>query len=163
MTAKKNDKADTTTVSTRFDDKQKTLLEGAAEAADCTVAKFVRDAALQWAVALVNSRGPSEVRLRLLAEMLVKHIYTAKAVSIKDDEGSIVGSVVQSPLYERVPVEDPDFPNFVTRINQDLVNEIKEATRTCGSEFARFFKEALFAENRGRVTYKPELNPDDYL
>ena len=50
MTAKKKNKADTTTVSTRFDDNQKELLEKAAEAADCTVAKFVRDAALQKAV-----------------------------------------------------------------------------------------------------------------
>lgn len=163
MTAEKNNKPDTTTVSTRFDDKQKELLEGAAEAADCTVAKFVRDAALQKAVAVLNACGPSEVRLRQLAKMLADHLYTAEAESIRDDENLVVGSVVVSPLYERVQVETQDSPMFVSQVDRKLANEIKEAARTCGSEFARFFKEALFAEKGDRVTYKPELNPDDYL
>jgi uncharacterized protein (DUF1778 family) len=167
MTArkKKSDKADTTTVSTRFDDKQKELLEEAAKAADCTVAKFVRDAALQKAVAVVNASGPSEVRLRQLAEKLVNHIYAATAESISDiEDGDVIaGYVVRSELYTSGWVKGPDGSRLVSHVNRNLANEIKEATRTCGPEFARFFKEALFAENRDCVAYKPELNPEDYL
>jgi uncharacterized protein (DUF1778 family) len=123
MTAKKNDKDDTTTVSTRFDDKQKELLEDAATAANCTVSKFVRDAALQKAVAVLNASGASEVRLRQLAKMLVSHLYAAEAELITDDEGLTVGYIVRSPLYERKQVETQDSPMFVSQVNQNLANE----------------------------------------
>jgi uncharacterized protein (DUF1778 family) len=156
--------AGTVTVGTRLEPKQKELVDEAARLSDCTPAKFIRDAALQRAVAVVNSSGPSEIRLRQLAGMLVKHIYAIEAYAVRDDEDFILGCVVQSPLYGKKTPDGPqDAPIFVYEVIQELAGEIKEATRTCGSEFARFFKEAMFAENRGRVTYKPELNPDDYL
>jgi uncharacterized protein (DUF1778 family) len=160
------EKAGTVTVGTRFDDNQKELLERAAKAANCTVAKLVRDAALQKAVAVVNSSGASEIRLRQLAEMLANHLSKAE-IEIRGEglvwDSTITALVVKSPLYEEVPAETKDGSMFLSKVNPKLEDEIKEATRTCGPEFARFFKEALFDENKHCGDYKLKLDPDEYL
>ena len=109
------EKTDTVTIGTRFDDNQKELLEEAAKAADCTVAKFVRDAALQKAVAVLNASGPSEVRLRQLANT-IKLVYASTFSQAPK-------AYLSSTPYR---VEDEPMGVIVQRLGSDvaLVNQV---------------------------------------
>ncbi len=156
---KKAKKAETSTVGTRFESRQREVVEQAAEIAGCSPARFIRDAAIERALSVVNASGPSEFRIRKLAAMLVDHLLRATVGEESDGEHTRQG--VQSALYY---VPNPaEGSNAGSGVDWQALREIREALNTCGTAFVRMLLDEWGGQGVQAEAYKPKIKPEDIL
>lgn len=81
------DKTSAVTLSTRVTAHQRGLIDRAAEVANQTPAKFVREAAVDRAVDVINAAGDSTAALRQLARVVVEQLRNPRIVEKWADDG----------------------------------------------------------------------------
>ena len=157
--AKKAKKAETMTVGTRFESRQREVVEQAAEIVGCSAAKFIRDAAIERALSVVNASGQSEYRLRKLAAMLIDHLLRVHIGEETDGRHTLEG--VESALYSVAnPAEGADAKGGA---NLRALHEIREALNTCGPAFVRMVLDEWQGQGKPAETYEPKIKAEDVL
>lgn len=168
--ASKPDEPKSESYSTRFDAKQRELIEQAAAIAGCSPAKLIREATVRRAADIVNSE--EGVQLRALAtsflapvlkptvvlecysghgeieentwEYTTHHQWSADDVKLGDEVSDVLGGKVEVPDYR-------------------VRAQIKTAMKACGSRFVEILLEQWAAIERGGTEYKPKVNADELL
>lgn len=169
-----------TSYSTRFDPKQRALIEQAAEILGCSPAKLIRESAVMRAAHVVNAGGPSGTALRELAWVVVRQLQNPtirqtwlidgdpeNPTTLETSYQELVTSEGQRELDETVQeyVEhgfhhDKTLPG---RPDKKELEQIRRALETSGTEFVRMLVEAWGTGGRGKAEYRPQVDVDEFL
>ena len=150
----------TSTYSTRFDARQRELIEQAAELKQWSPAKLIREAAISRAADIVNASGSSSPTLRHLARLVAKQL-DSPTVVYTTWSGEIGVEVPRIDLD--APVDDPRLADFnakfavANRPSPDDQDQIQTALQTCGESFIQMILEAWQALETGGNVYKPKV------
>ena len=150
----------TLTYSTRFDARQRELIDQAAKLKQWSPAKLIREAAISRAADIVNASGNSSPTLqhlaRLVAKQLVKPtlVFTdpIDAVGVEVDEVDLAKLMDDWSAY----ATNADFV-LANRPSPDDLSQIQTALRTCGESFIQMILEAWQALETGSDVYKPKV------
>ena len=164
-------------VSTRFSEKELSLLNQASDLLGLKVATFIRDSSVQKAVALINADGQRE-KLRVAARKLVDHLKNPRFSRTRvHDDGAEETDVITAYEYfhpdKGVQSEQELYDHFLLREGWDVgpwspitfslidLVEIKTAFETAGTVFTDIlnecWQESFFVNER----YEPKIKPSD--
>lgn len=165
--------AETFSVSTRFTDRERSLIERAAEQRNWTVAKLIREATLRRAADIINTSEGRELALSGLAAQVAKQLLEPDAFVIFEEYPDAPNSptrelfIGQEWLVGRLQA-DNSYSNPVELLgyqagqpsDRDL-EQIKSAFESCSTEFARLVLEHWKKLKLGESGYRPAVNPED--
>lgn len=150
--------AGTIAYSTRFDDKQRALIEDAARVLNWAPAKLIREAAVRRAADIVNGSGDAELVLRTLASRVLDHLLDPEKEAASREEGG---------RKMRRLLADGDIDERDTWIEtgsaQDVHGQIKKAMRESGTRFLECLLQEWEKRTRGTVAFKPTVSADELL
>lgn len=165
----------TTTYSTRLNEKQRALLEEAAEALGVSASKFIRDAALLAAADAVNTQGQNEAAIDTAMHTLAEKI---KHPSVVIRERSLVigqtreHEVQASPgdiaLRTHNSDETDEYEFYAESINiptltKGEIRTLRDIAESCPIAFSAAFRKAVDGTSRTPIPFTPRANPKQIL
>lgn len=174
-----NSTPETSTLSTRFNARQREAVERAASIANCTPAKLIRESAVTRAAEILNTRGSAGTSLRALAAKALQPMINpvveveffgghpdhgeTRKYSIAEwdrirscDEGLEIREFMGRRGYE-------DYRVRPVRPEMHEIREIKTALGSCPSEFATYMLEQWEAVESGGQRYTPQVSAAELL
>ncbi len=150
----------TSTYSTRFDARQRELIEQAAEIKKWSPAKLIRESAISRAADIVNASGDSASWLRHLARLVAKQLVKPTLVFTDPVDAGVV-EVEEIDLDKLMSdrcayATNADFV-LANRPSPDDQDQIQTALQTCGESFIQMILEAWQALETGGDVYKPKV------
>ncbi len=148
--------------SVRLENRQRDVIEQAAEAQGKTAGQFMRDSAVSQAVDVLNAQGKQGSELRELARKVIAHLFHAEA------EVQWGFPLVMSPLYETMTNGPIDIvPDDQLEVSSGVSAKGKEALRSAlensGSEFARFLLEEWNSWGTQGMEFTPLIDKKQML
>jgi uncharacterized protein (DUF1778 family) len=152
-----SESASTASYSTRFDQRQRDLIEAAAKEKQWSPAQLIREAAVSRAADILNASGTQSFALRKLAKIVSEQLL-APGFERRNASGKWE-TVKYSP-----PSEDqhPDFEGDALPYEDDLP-QIRQALKTCGMTFGRLILEAMDGVDSSGLRYSPAVDPSELL
>lgn len=150
----------TLTYSTRFDDRQRELIDQAAKLKQWSPAKLIREAAISRAADIVNASGSSSPTLRHLARLVAKQLVKPTCIVINEPDGTTSEvPEIDLDLLRDHPGEYWSQAMIVraNRPSQEDQDQIQAALLTCGESFIQMILEAWQALDTGGDVYKPKV------
>jgi hypothetical protein len=166
-----------TSFSTRFDAEQRELVEAAAKKLNWKPAKLIREASVARAVDIVNASDSADRRrLRELVEVVLRQLIDPTcSVGWFYPEDPDQPVAMRTYSYRNQPANDERFQadnphdrwsisycSVERPLEVDLM-QVREAFRTCGTEFVRMLLDDWRSFETGGRGYKPKLDPGRLL
>jgi len=165
---------ETSTYSSRFDAKQRDLIELAAAKSNWSPAKFIREAALRRAVDVLNADGRAEARLRDLARSLVQHLFnpTVDLDIVVEHEFSTEEWGTRKLTVSRHASEQPSQPDLPpcedtygelrratpNRPHDSELKQMKLAMETSGTRFIELLLQQWDGWGKEDLEYEPRIS-----
>jgi hypothetical protein len=173
------DDAATTTYSTRFDSRQRELIESAAKQLNWSPARLIRDAAVRRAADIANASGSADVKLRELAGLLLNQLLNPKVeiVSLSDgpvgfeEETQIVSKCdADDRMRNRDPLPPDEREGYgqVVRVmpirpHDSELGQIRRALATAGTHFSDLLLQLWDSRQAAVAEYVPRVLPGELL
>jgi len=157
----------TTTYSTRLNNKEKQILEDAAALADVSSSKFIRNATLQASSEIINAAAPNDRAIKTAARILAKQLldnqleinYRGEHEYFETSRTVVLQSNTNIDLSYPCDEDQhlPFHPHSITPkiMNKLQINRLINVAQNCPQAFV----ESLVLELQGRVDDEPEFTP----
>jgi len=159
------------TLSTRFEPKQRELIEAAARLMGWSPAKLLRDAAVQRAADIVNSAGSMEHRLYSLAGQLLKQLFNPEVeYSVLDEELKRLDR--RTVAFNSDGIRDREQPDDVTTDVYDIhplrphngdLRQMRAAFESSGTRLVEMLLQRWDLMNGQDNEYKPKVSVKELL
>lgn len=164
--------AESVSYSTRFDPEQREVVEAAAKKMNWKPAKLIREASVGRAVDILNACEPADRRrLRELVGVVLCQILDPK-YSVRwyyrddpDQDGVTRIYSYRNPHHDDQEFSQEDWAMGMTptRPSESDIMQIREALRTCGTEFLRMLLDEWHSFEPSGACYKPKVDPGRLL
>lgn len=141
----------TTTLTARFGNKEREIIDKAAALKKWSPAQLLREAAVRYAADIVNAEGWNGLQLQRISALLRERLVNPELISeFRDtsEEAEVVRAEFRAALRrgdvdpeERIPEDDT--VSRVAPLNRELLNQLLEALTNCPTQFASLLKAQL--------------------